>query len=1070
MNGLLVQLRSCLSACLPIIGIVWLCLGVLRAQEGSQKDSLSQRWQDASITPAERLQALDRLIVQHYTLQDPDSARHYGEQLLEMAITAEDSYYQAAGYHHIGHALLQIGRYEEARSQEEKAIEHWQSVDAPKRLARSYNSLGIILRRLRQLDEAMAYLQKSIAIEKKLGDTLEIAKPYLGIAAIYELQGDIFQSLTYNQKALAITGISHDSTLRGIAHISLANNYKSLGDVANSADQYLKARAIYDRLDNPARTIDVLNNLAVLLIDNQEYDEVESYLKEALQIAEDKGLLRASAFVNANLGYLWTSQNKNEEGLIYFQKAYQIHVENDLGSLGAYIERQLGSTLLTLQRWEEAEKLLLKGLAGSLQMGSPIEIAYAEYSLSTLYQKSGDWSKSYQYAQQAWAKSDTIPDLMLQLDVSKQLLANYIHFGQNTKAAKLYDQMLILQDSVYQEENKRALIEQEFQYEYRQKAYQDSVSTSTQLALKDQENTRRRTISNFLLAGLALMLLFGFILWNRFRLTRRQKRIIEQEKGKLDQAYTDLDQEKNKLDQANAKLLELDRFKSRFFTNLSHEFRTPLTVIGGMIQQIETNPQRWVKQGSDIIQKNVSSLLSLINQILDLRKLESGSLSLSVIQGDIVQYLKLQTEAVRSLADSKKVQLSFQSEEEAILMDFDPDKLLLIHTNLLSNAIKFTPTGGEVAVSLAKPESHRLMLEVSDTGIGIPSDKIPLIFDRFYQADNEQTRAGEGTGIGLSLTQELVQFMGGQIEVESKEREGSSFRVYLPITQEAPLQKDIPIVKEELVLPAIARDLVEPVPSFATDDLPSLLIIEDNPDIVTYLQASLEDAYRLLIARDGQEGIELAVEQVPDLIISDVMMPKKDGYEVTQILKSDERTSHIPVILLTAKADHDSRLEGLEKGADAYLTKPFDQRELFIRLEKLLALRRNLQARYANAAATPPPQEKSFALEDAFIQKIRTLILDKLEESDYRIEDVCRDLGTSRTQLHNKIKALTGKSTTKFLRSIRLEKAKELLQLPESRVTEVAYATGFTDPYYFTRVFTKEFGTSPTSWREAALR
>ncbi|MEM9985896.1 MAG: ATP-binding protein, partial [Bacteroidota bacterium] len=388
-----------------------------------------------------------------------------------------------------------------------------------------------------------------------------------------------------------------------------------------------------------------------------------------------------------------------------------------------------------------------------------------------------------------------------------------------------------------------------------------------------------------------------------------------------------------------------------------------------------------------------------------------------------------------------------------------------IHNNLLSNAIKFTPPGGEVEVRVEQANPRQVSLVVKDSGIGISPEQLPKIFDRFYQAENEQTQAGEGTGIGLSLTKELVQFMEGYIEVESSPGTGTTFHVGLPITQLAPLKQ-----AEAATLPMSVEAPAVPPPASVTQgsEMPSLLIIEDNPDLITYLYACLEDSYQLLLARDGEEGIRVALEQVPDLILSDVMMPKKNGYEVCDTLKSDERTSHIPIILLTAKADRDSRLTGLQRGADAYLTKPFDQEELLIRLGKLLELRKQLQARYAGSALELPPQEAEFQLEDAFMQRVNETIQANLGNSAYRTEELCRDLGISRTQLHHKIKALTNRSTALYIRHVRIEKAKALLRETDQRISDIGYAVGFEDSHYFSRVFTKEAGMSAKDWRAQA--
>ena len=332
--------------------------------------------------------------------------------------------------------------------------------------------------------------------------------------------------------------------------------------------------------------------------------------------------------------------------------------------------------------------------------------------------------------------------------------------------------------------------------------------------------------------------------------------------------------------------------------------------------------------------------------------------------------------------------------------------------------------------------------------------------------DDSNTRQGEGTGIGLALTKELVKLLGGKIEVSTEIGAGTEFQVWLPIQQEA--EKGQPTFttangspeKESgnlLIVP-------ETEPIIPETELPLALLIEDHEDVLQYLASCLQGQYRLEMATNGQEGIEKAIECVPDIIISDVMMPKKDGFEVVSTLKQDERTSHIPIVLLTAKADIESRLEGLEHGADAYLAKPFDKKELEVRLRKLIELRRQLQTRYGTLVPIATGKE-AIPKEDAFLLKLRQIIEAHLEEPDFGISQLCRELGVSRTQLHRKLKALTGKSTSQVIRTIRMQKARELLQSSDLNISEVGYAVGYTSSSYFTQEFTREFGEPPSRVR-----
>lgn len=530
------------------------------------------------------------------------------------------------------------------------------------------------------------------------------------------------------------------------------------------------------------------------------------------------------------------------------------------------------------------------------------------------------------------------------------------------------------------------------------------------------------------------------------------------------------------------RMKELDAAKTRLYTNITHEFRTPLTLILGMAEQIRENPERWYREGLSIISRNGKNLLRLVNQMLALNKLESGILPVHMVQSDIVAYLHYLLESFHSMAESKQIELLFRSNLPQLYMDFDPDKLAVIVSNLISNAIKFTPAEGKVelvvdATNMETDSSPKdsLLLTISDTGIGIPAEQIAHVFDRFYQVEGSKAAKQEGTGIGLALTKELVKLLGGSIELYSKKGKGTSFRLKLPITRSAATKE---VIGSELAMGIapgeieIPKEISHPIAALPKEKKrPLLLLVEDNQDLIHFLQTCLQPAYRLAIAHDGREGIEKAYKFVPDLIVSDVMMPEMDGFELCQQLKQDTRTSHIPIMLLTARADQDSRLQGLEHGADAYLSKPFQKAELLLRIRKLLELRRQLQQHYLALAGVKEEWLIEFpslaGLEQEFLGRVRSLLEAHLTDPEYSVEQLCRDLGMSKSHLHRKLTALTGMSANRFLRSVRLVKAQTLLANSGLTISEVAYQTGFRDPDYFARTFRKAFGLSPREYQRS---
>lgn len=508
-------------------------------------------------------------------------------------------------------------------------------------------------------------------------------------------------------------------------------------------------------------------------------------------------------------------------------------------------------------------------------------------------------------------------------------------------------------------------------------------------------------------------------------------------------------------------LKELDNFKSRFYTNITHEFRTPLTVIKGMADQI-LEPEK-IKP---ILQRNTERLLDMVNQLLALSKLETNSMPIHWIQTDIIPYLQYLTESCHSLAEKQKLNLAFFSREDQLVMDYDENKIQQILINLLTNAINFTPEYGNVKVIAGRTiyqDQEFLELMVQDTGKGIPNDKLPYIFDRFYQADDSSTRSGEGTGIGLALVKELVHLLDGEIKVDSEPNHGTKFEVYLPIHQNAELVENVLPVAVQITNVTTGTTDGEMTEIFSNEgDKPQILIIEDNADVRDYIISCLKQDYVMDTAPNGKAGLEKALEQIPDVVLCDIMMPEMDGFEVCQRLKTDRRTSHIPIILLTAKATQEDKVTGLSKGADAYLTKPFDKQELLVRLHNLAAQSQRLRERLSDPDAEKDQPSEIELMERAFLQNVHQIMENHLGNEDFDTNYLCREIAMSRAQLYRKLKALTGDSTANYIRSFRLKKAKGLLESTHLPVGEVASQVGYKDFSHFTRSFIKEFGIKPS--------
>jgi len=527
------------------------------------------------------------------------------------------------------------------------------------------------------------------------------------------------------------------------------------------------------------------------------------------------------------------------------------------------------------------------------------------------------------------------------------------------------------------------------------------------------------------------------------------------------------------LEQERIQLKEIDALKTRLYSNITHEFRTPLTLIIGLSKQLidSQDLRKEIAAKLKTIERNGEQSLRLVNQLLDLRKLETGHLGLQLIQSDILPLFRYVHDNFHSFAASKDIDLGLNLPKEPIIMDYDPNRVYEISSNLVINAIKYTPADGAIDLSVRKDKETPsfLMIKVKDSGIGIPEADMPYVFDRFHQVEARNNESG--TGIGLALVKEFTELMGGKVKVKSILNIGSEFDVFLPITNSASAAKHF--LKSDM----LNNELVT-ISSPASSDSQSaqadpkekrlILIVEDNEEVAHFI-ASFLDKYAIHFAKNGQEGTDKALELIPDLIISDVMMPQKNGFELCEQLKDDERTSHIPIILLTARATNTDKISGLKKGADAYLTKPFSHAELQLWVANLLQSRKELHQRYAKPNLPSKPEKVAsldLAMEDAFVKKVIALIEKNSPNPDYSVTLIAEAVHLSSSQLHRKVSAVTGKSPIQLLRLYRLNKAKELLRNQALSISQVAYQAGFNDPSYFTRTFTKVFKQKPTEFRE----
>ncbi|HJV76782.1 MAG TPA: two-component regulator propeller domain-containing protein [Paludibacter sp.] len=518
-------------------------------------------------------------------------------------------------------------------------------------------------------------------------------------------------------------------------------------------------------------------------------------------------------------------------------------------------------------------------------------------------------------------------------------------------------------------------------------------------------------------------------------------------------------------------LHEMDEMKFRFFTNISHEFRTPLTLIINPVEKL-LNEMRSEEERSllSIIHRNANGLLELVNQLLDFRKLDVQKDTLNISVGDVVAYIKDICYSFTELANQKSIKFSFSTSVSELRMEFDPVKMKKIVFNLLSNAFKFTPKDGKIDVRMSlihQPNEEKKILKimVTDSGIGIPAKDLDRVFERFYRVENAENGHQTGTGVGLHIVSEYVKLHDGVIGVESQVGQGSTFTVMIPANQH--IQEEI--ISQKLVVDEKPVDLAVEDEIVAEDHrtkLPLMLVVDDNHDFRNFIATMFAENYRILKAEDGEIAYRMILDKMPDLIICDVMMPNMDGFELCKLVKQDIRISHIPIILLTAKAGDENKYRGLEAGAEDYISKPFNMEMLALKVNRIIERQKKTRDQFRHKVDITTGDVEIVSMDEKFVKKAVALVEANISTSEFLVEDLCREMGMSRVYFYKKILSLTDKTPSEFIRFIRLKRAADLLERSQLFVNEVAFQVGFNDPKYFRKYFKDEFGMTPNEYKK----
>ncbi|QIE60304.1 response regulator [Rasiella rasia] len=897
--------------------------------------------------------------------------------------------------------------------------------------------LGACFKRVQENDSAINSFKKSLRLSEILAYDIGKGRAYNSLGRTYYLLGKMDSSIVASKNAIASIKEENTTakTIIADSHTALAIAYSRKNDMNKAITQLLKVDSMHHKTPlRPDVIAAAYQNLGNIYLELEEYPSaIEQFDKANDQFAKlPEG---ASQFykntTNVFLGNAYLQTEKIELADSLLSNSYNYFKKTEDHRLVAEITNYLGQVELKKNNPVKAEAYFIESFTVHRDNDRPYEAALGALEIAKLELSKNRPDIALNYIKEANVLNLDADNSKLQQELLFYAGQAYNQKGNYKEAYKLSNLAKKLQDSLQQVQSAEKIKEIEAIYETETKDREIALLTSqNELALQQKANQR-----NLMLAGLGVTTVIGLFFF--FQYQNRKK--------------------------TNKKLQELDKAKSTFFANISHEFRTPLALIKGPIEdQLEESALKGSHRRNLLAaQRNTERLEGLVEQLLALSKLESGAMKIQVQPTAINSFLKAQTESFQYLASEKNNTYIIDLNTSDQICWLDQDIFEKACVNLLGNAFKYSPDKATIRVTCSIANDY-LHFTVQNSGISISAKEQEHIFTRFYQTQNSNS----GSGIGLALTKELMQLHKGNISVDSSELDGVTFKVTFPISEEtySPEEKLDPQLYTDTIVTTAEPQLILETKSISPDDAPMLLLIDDSKEIRDYVTSIFETTYIVITATNGKEGFEAAQKHIPDVIISDVMMPIEDGFELTKHCKENTLTSHIPILLLTAKNNITDQLEGLGIGADAYLTKPFSSKLLKARVKNLLENRRKLQERFSQELILTPKEIAITSADEQFLERLQEVLDTKLTNSEFSASIFCEEMGVSRMQLHRKLKALTGYATTEFIRSQRLKLAKQLIEQDKISISEVGYTVGFNDHSYFSKCFKQEFGHSPTEF------
>lgn len=990
-----------------------------------------------------------------------DSAYYCFDKALKISKSIDYKFRMAWSYYHLGDLKATFNNQEGAIKDMKSAIQNFSAIKNTDMVLASTWYIAYFYQTV-NYDSAMAYYEKRLELFKKYPDKNMEIFLCLEIALFYKSHNNIPKFLELLNRTLEIAEkIDNDKELGNI-YVTIGDfffeNKKRISNVA--LDYYKKAFAISEKTKDTLQIARIYDRIGNFYLKEGKDSMALTYQLISLGISKKLKNQRRTAVAYKGLGYTYKNLGKYQLALDNFNKYLSgYHPFSRIEFHQVYID--IADLYLKLNDQENALNYYQESLEVAKYFRAKNEIATSNFKIGDYYHETNP-RLAEKYYLSALEIANEAKNITLIKCIADTLSQYYLK--KNDYRLVYYYQHLvrIMNDSINKSDRYANIADLEMELEIKKAKKENDAKQ----LLSIEEIRRQKIYRNFFLLITGLLVLLGMFQYINYKRKKKDNLLLTDQKNEISEKNQEIQAQIEEINRISKKLHEADQMKLRFFSNISHEIRTPLTLIINPLQNLirSFKGDQEQKRQLDLIYNNADRLKELTDQILDLQKLDAGSLKLNQENADIVAHLKGIISSFEGYCSRTKCKLFFTSEFSSLYCSFDKDKITKIISNLLSNAFKYSHERGEIKVKLTV-DDNRLILSVKDKGKGIPEEHLKDVFKRYYQLETSNIQP-EGSGIGLAYVKELVELMKGKVEIKSEINKGTDVVISIPLTEYKII--DSSSYKTELKptkQPAIENQLYD-VPTNENDheNIRSILIVEDNDDLRNFMGDLFKVEFQIIYAKNGEEGIKNAFHHLPDIIISDIIMPFMDGIEMCSILKQDEQTSHIPVILLTAKDNFESHIEGYQSGADDYIVKPFDSTLLKLKVQNIISTRESARKQFDLEKGTYSNSLIYSDIDKSFLNKCIDIINKHIDNPDFNVDNLSDELSFSRRNLYRKLQALTDYNPAELIRNIRMQHAANLLKSTDLRVFEIALAVGYDNTVYFSQTFKKQFGVLPSEY------